>query len=82
MTLSDYEILVLKKLKKGKSVGEIAKELGLPEPIVRIAIERVKNKELPKKRIELTKSAIFLLIDAIILYVLLKILIEVAKWFL
>lgn len=49
MTLSDYEILVLKKLKKGKSVGEIAKELGLPEPIVRIAIERVKNKELPKK---------------------------------
>ncbi|ADC64834.1 hypothetical protein Ferp_0663 [Ferroglobus placidus DSM 10642] len=54
----------------------------MPEPIVRIAIERVKNKELPKKRIELTKSAIFLLIDAIILYVLLKILIEVAKWFL
>lgn len=81
MTLSDYELMVLRELEKGRSSREIAKKLGLPEPIVKIAIEKAKGKNLPKKKIEFTKASIVLLVDTIILYLLLKLLIEVVKWF-
>ncbi len=82
MTLSDYELLVLKKLKKGKKDSrEIAAELGLPEPVVRAAMERVKDVKLDeRKAIDFSVDSLKLLIDIIIVYVVIELIIALLGW--
>ena len=79
---SDYEILVLREIEKGKrDPKEIAKELGIPEAVVRVAMERAEGKSLSRKRIVFTRESFKLLIDVLILYVVINVMLQVVAWF-
>ncbi len=83
--MSDYEVLVLKEIRKGRNdVKEIAKSLGLPEEVVRAAYNRVKGRERELERrskVVFTRESFRLLIDIIILYVAITVAIQVISWF-
>lgn len=83
--MSDYEVLVLKEIRKGRNdVKEIAKSLGLPEEVVRAAYDRVKGKEREferRSKVVFTRESFRLLIDMIILYVAITVAIQVISWF-
>ena len=79
---SDYEILVSREIRKGKKdPKDIAKSLGLPEPVVEVAMRRVSDNEEKAKKIEITEDSLKLLIDVLILYLIIAVLLRVVTWF-
>ena len=79
---SDYEILVSREIRKGKKDPKnIAKSLGLPEPVVEVAMRRVSGNEEKAKKIEITEDSLKLLIDVLILYLIIAVLLRVVAWF-
>ncbi len=79
---SDYEILVSREIRRGKKdPKDIANSLGLPEPVVEVAMRRVSDNEYKAKKIEITKDSLKLLIDVLILYLIIAVLLRVVAWF-
>ena len=82
---SDYEISVLKELRRGnKDPEKISRKTGLPVDIVRAVLkicEESVSGESNSKKIRIDKNSIGLLIDVLILYLVLNLLIYVVWWF-
>ncbi len=79
--MSDYEIKILKELRRGKSDPEkISNRTGLPMEIVEAIIREYRNdfqEYEPRKKIQFTKDSIALLIDIVILYVFIRLVIAI-----
>ena len=79
--MSDYEIKILKELRRGKSDPEkISNRTGLPMEIVEAIIREYRNdfqEYGPRKKIQFTKDSIALLIDIVILYVFIRLVIAI-----
>ncbi|AKG92140.1 hypothetical protein GAH_00513 [Geoglobus ahangari] len=86
--MSDYEILVLRELKKGNSDPErISRKTGLPELVVRAAIERVEGEGYSehygsKRRSIVTRDTLRLLVEVLIVYVAILLAMQVVPWLL
>jgi len=85
---SDYEIRVLKELKKGKSnPSEIARRIRIPVWIVEMIIKRYEDDQEKreyeilhdKKRFKLSKNSVRMFLDVLIIYIFLKILFELMR---
>lgn len=82
---SDYEISVLKELKRGNTNPEkISEKTGLPVDVVR-AVMRVCGDAAVEvgnsKKVSIGKNTIGLLIDVLILYLALNLLLYLVWWF-
>ncbi len=80
--MSDYELMVWRWVERGVvDTAEIARKTGLPEPIVRAALDRLtesgganKVPDGDSRKIALSKNAARIAIDVLIIWVLIQLL--------
>lgn len=83
--MSDYEVRVLRELRKGiKNPEEISKKTGIPPDIVKVVLKTIDVEcyaENRSQRVKFSRNSIDLAFDLLILYVAFELIKYIIWWF-